>query len=119
MVGGVLSLHTVRSLFELLQRDVVPPVAHVALLVIAPALVVKRVGEFVAHDDPHRPEVQTPRVLQAEERRLEEAGRKHDLVLCGRVIRVHRRWGHGPLVAVNRLVQLPQVHLQGETVVPG
>ena len=56
--------------------------------------------------------------LQTEEGHLQDAGRKDDLVLGRRVVRVDLRRGHAPLGAVHRLEQLVEVLLEGELVEP-
>ena len=46
---------------------------------------------------------------------MKNSGGKNDLVLGGRVVRVHRGWGHAPSRPVDRHVQL--LHVVDEAVV--
>lgn len=73
-------------------------------------------AQLVPHDDADRAVVEAARVLETEEGHLQDPGRKHDLVLGGRVIGVDLRRRHAPPRPVDQLIQLAHVLLEGEAV---
>lgn len=56
-------------------------------------------------------------VVEIEEWALEDSGRKYDLILRGRVVRVHRGRSHAPPGSIDGLVKL--LHVVDEAVHAG
>ncbi len=82
-----------------------PPVAQHARAVELAALVVEAVGHLVA--DHHADAAVVDRRIggRVEERRLQDGGRKHHLIVGGVVVGVHRLRGHAPFHLVDGLVE--------------
>ena len=112
----VLLLYALYPVLVSQQGVVPPPVPHVPLPVVLPALVVEGVRELVAHHDPHGPVVEALRSVEIEERRLEDSSGEDDLVLERSVVSIDCGRGHPPLVLLYGFVQFSQILVQNPTV---
>ena len=100
---------TARAAWNFFRSAGRPPVREPALRVVLRALVVEAVADLVADDDADRAVVHRVGRVHVEGRRLEDAGREHDLVEQRVVVRVRGRRRHAPAAAVDGLADLRAV----------
>ena len=107
--AAVLVGHAIGALGEGLAVGGGLPLAQIALAVVLRALIVEAVGHFVADDHADAAKVDRRIDGEVEERRLQDAGRKIDVVERWVVVGVDGRRRHAPLLLVYRLAQMVEV----------
>mmetsp|Transcript_20016 Transcript_20016/g.36303 ORF Transcript_20016/g.36303 Transcript_20016/m.36303 type:complete len:301 (+) Transcript_20016:177-1079(+) len=98
--GIGLIYHHLDATFILLGILFSPPVKHVALKIKFPSLVIKPMRHLVANHCTHRSIVYGIVCFSIKERRLENGGRKHNLVKTGMVVGVYGLRSQEPLFAI-------------------
>ena len=83
--------------------------------IVLPALIVEAVRHLVADDRADAAVVDRVVRLRIEERRLQNAGREHDLVHVRIVVGVHGRRRHAPFGAIDRFADLLQLAVRFRT----
>ena len=109
LVFVVLLHDRTRALFEFLRGLRRPPVAQVAFGVELPSLIIEAVRHFMADYGANPAVVHCVVGIGIEEGRLQNAGRKHNLVHVRVVVGVDRRRCHSPVGAIDRLADLVNV----------
>uniref|UniRef100_A0A182J3U6 Uncharacterized protein n=1 Tax=Anopheles atroparvus TaxID=41427 RepID=A0A182J3U6_ANOAO len=120
-VAAVLLHQAGGPLVERLDRAIAPPAVQVAVAVEQSTLVVEAVGQLVPDHHPDATVVDRAREVTMVERWLQDAGRKHDLVLVAAVVSVHHGRCRVPGGFVHHLAELllvraPDVAEHGERV---
>ncbi len=90
------------------------PVVQIAVGVELAALIVEAMADLMPDDGADATVVHRIVGLHVEERRLQDRGRKHDLILFRVVVRIDSLRRHLPFVAIDRLAELVDIALDLE-----
>src|SRR5260370_39929095 len=104
--SGALVRNAMRALLKFLTICFCPPVAQISLGIELASLIVEAVRQLMSDDRANGAEIDGVIHALIKERRLQNAGREHNLIPRTAVISVHRRRRHTPLIAVERLTNL-------------
>ena len=103
--------HAIGALLEFVGVALSPPVFQIAFGIELAAFIVEPMRQFVADGRAGVAVIRRIVHLRIEQRRLQDAGRKVDVVHLRIVIGIHRGRRHLPLAAIHRLANFRQFAL--------